>query len=254
LNAPGEMGNIDCTMQEAVSNYDVKLPVFEGPLDLLLHLIKKNEINICDIPISLITQQYLEYLDLIKSLNLTVAGEFLVMAATLIHIKSKTLLPPAESDDGEEEEDPREELIRRLMEYQRFKDAAQQLEQRELEWRNVFYRSHTVLDDEQKEIDLSDLNLFDLLDAFKSVLENIPEQRSMEIVVQELSVQERMTVILDSLEGQESISFYSLFEQDKTRISVIVTFLALLELIRLKLVRIVQAELFGAIRLWKKAN
>ena len=254
MTAPGEVGNIDCTMQEAVSGYDVKLPIFEGPLDLLLHLIKKNEINIYDIPISLITQQYLEYLDLIKSLNLNLAGEFLVMAATLIHIKSKTLLPPTETDEGEEEEDPREELIRRLMEYQCFKEAAQQLEQRELEWRDIFYRSHAVPDDEQEGIDLSDLNLFDLLDAFKSVLENLPEQRSMEIMVQELSVQDRMTVIIDSLEGQESVSFYSLFEQDKTRISVIVTFLALLELIRLKLVRIVQAELLGAIRLWKKAN
>jgi segregation and condensation protein A len=253
LTVPWEGVNIDRIMQEAVSGYDVKLPVFEGPLDLLLHLIKKNEINIYDIPISLITQQYLECLDLMKSLNLSVAGEFLVMAATLIHIKSKMLLPPAEADDGEEE-DPREELIRRLMEYQRFKEVAQQLEQRELEWRDVFYRHHTVSDDEQEEINLSDLNLFDLLDAFKSVLEKLPEQRSMEIVVQELSVQDRMSVILDSLEGQESVSFYSLFEQDKTRICVIVTFLALLELVRLKLVRIVQADLFGAIRLWKKAN
>ena len=245
---------MDRLMEETPSSYAVRLPVFEGPLDLLLHLIKKNEIDIYDIPVSLITHQYLEYLDLMKVLNLNLAGEFLVMAATLIHIKSKTLLPPAETDDSEEEEDPRNELAKRLMEYQRFKEAAQQLEQRELEFRDIFYRSPTVPDHEQETISLSDLNLFDLLGAFKSVLEKIPEQRSMEIVVHELSVQDRMTMILDSLEGKESVTFYSLFEDDKIRIAVIVTFLALLELIRLKLIRVVQAEQFGAIRLWKKTN
>lgn len=247
-----KMGSI---MEESPSTYAVKLPVFEGPLDLLLHLIKKNEIHIYDIPISVITRQYLEYLDLMKSLNLAIAGEFLVMAATLIHIKSRTLLPPAENEEGEEEEDPRAELIMRLMEYQRFKEAAEQLSQRELEWRDVFARSPAAPSNgEEAEIGLSDLNLFDLLDALKAMLSRLPEKRSLEIIVDELSVQDRMTLILDSLDEQESVAFSDLFLNDKSRMAVIVTFLALLELIRLRLVRVVQVESFGAIRVWKKTN
>lgn len=236
-------------------SYAVKLPAFEGPLDLLLHLIKKNEINIYDIPISLITGQYLEYLSLMKSLNLAVAGEFLVMAATLIHIKSKTLLPPSETDEEEDEEDPRADLVMRLLEYQRFKDAAQGFESRENEWREVFYRpaSHGT-DGPTDEINLVDLSLFDLLEALRGVMERAPERKGLEIVVDELSVQDRMSLILDRLEREESITFTSLFDDDTTRLAMIVTFLALLELIRLKRVRILQAELFGVIRVWKNTN
>jgi len=250
---------MDSIMEESPSptqsDYAVKLPVFEGPLDLLLHLIKKQEIHIYDIPISLITRQYLEYLDLLKSLNLAVAGEFLVMAATLIHIKSRTLLPPAETEEGEEEEDPRAELVRRLMEYQRFKEAAEQLSQRELEWRDVFGRPPAApINGQEEEISLSDISLFDLLDALKAVLARVPEKRSLEIIVDELSVQDRMTLILDSLEERESAAFSELFVDDQSRMAVIVTFLALLELIRLKRVRVVQVELFGAIRVWKQTK
>ncbi len=236
-------------------SYAVKLPAFEGPLDLLLHLIKKHEINIYDIPISLITGQYLEYLSLMTSLNLTVAGEFLVMAATLIHIKSKTLLPPSETDGEEDEEDPRVDLVMRLLEYQRFKDAAHGFESRENEWREVFYRpaSHGT-DGPMDEINLVDMSLFDLLEALRGVMERAPEKKSLEIVVDELSVQDRMSLILDRLESDESITFTSLFDDDTTRLAMIVTFLALLELIRLKRVRIIQAELFGAIRVWKNTN
>ena len=235
--------------------YAVKLPAFEGPLDLLLHLIKKNEINIYDIPISLITGQYLEYISLMTSLNLAVAGEFLVMAATLIHIKSKTLLPPSETDEEEDEDDPRADLVMRLLEYQRFKDAAQGFESREHEWREVFYRpaSHGT-DGPTDEINLVDMSLFDLLEALRGVMERAPEKKGLEIVVDELSVQDRMSLILDRLESEDGITFTSLFDGDTTRLAMIVTFLALLELIRLKRVRIIQAELFGAIRVWKNTN
>jgi segregation and condensation protein A len=228
-------------MDDSQISYAVKLPAFEGPLDLLLHLIKKNEINIYDIPISLITGQYLEYLGLMTSLNLAVAGEFLVMAATLIHIKSKTLLPLSETGEEEEEEDPRVDLVTRLLEYQRFKEAAQGFESRELEWREVFYRpaSHGA-DGSTDEINLVDMSLFDLMEALRGVMERAPEKKGLEIVVR--------------LEREESITFTSLFDDDTTRLAMIVTFLALLELIRLKRVRIIQAELFGTIRVWKNTN
>ncbi|MBI3811739.1 MAG: segregation/condensation protein A [Nitrospirae bacterium] len=242
-------------MDDSQISYAVKLPAFEGPLDLLLHLIKKNEINIYDIPIALITGQYLEYLSLMTSLNLAVAGEFLVMAATLIHIKSKTLLPPSETDEEDEEDDPRADLVTRLLEYQRFKDAAQGFELREQEWREVFYRpAPHATDGPTDEINLVDLSLFDLLEALRGVMERAPEKKGLEIVVDELSVQDRMSLVLDRLEREESITFTSLFDDDTTRLAMIVTFLALLELIRLKRVRILQAELFGTIRVWKNTN
>ena len=242
-------------MEESQTPYAVKIPSFEGPMDLLLHLIKKSEINIHEIPISLITHQYLEYLGLMKSLNLSVAGEFLVMAATLIHIKSKTLLPPAETNGEDEEEDPRADLVMRLLEYQRFKDAAQGLEVREQEWREIFSRTSSIGQDmPSDQINVIDLNLFDLMDALRGVLDRAPENKGIELVVDELSVQDRMEMILEILEPQESVAFLALFENDGTRSAVIVTFLALLELVRLRQVRVIQTELFGAIRIWKIAN
>lgn len=236
--------------------YAVKLPAFEGPLDLLLHLIRKNEINIYDIPISMIIRQYMDYLGLMKSLNLSIAGEFLVMAATLIYIKSRTLLPPLEGEGPEEEDetDPRAELVMRLLEYQRYKEAAENLSAREGEWRDVFHRAPTEdAGGPSEEINLADLNLFDLLDALRGVMERTPEKKGLELVVDELSVQDRMGSILDLLEteGLESITFQSIFDNDRARLEIIVTFLALLELVRLKRVRVVQPDLFGTIRIWK---
>jgi len=242
-------------MDDLQPSYAVKLPAFEGPLDLLLHLIRKHEINIYDIPVSLITGQYLEYLDLMKSLNLGIAGEFLVMAATLIHIKSRMLLPLSETDGMEEEEDPRADLVMRLLEYQRFKDAATGLESREQVWREVYYRSPSIGEGEPPdEINLVDLSLFDLLEALRGVMQRAPEKRGLEIVVDELSVQDRMSLVLDRLESEESVTFQSLFEQDTTRLEMVVTFLALLELIRLKRVHVMQSELFGVIRVWKTTS
>jgi segregation and condensation protein A len=254
LTDNGPQSNISPVMEETTPSYAIRLPAFEGPLDLLLHLIKKNEIDIYDIPMASITRQYLEYLDLMKSLNLNLAGEFLVMAATLIHLKSKTLLPPAESEEEEGGVDPRAELVRRLLEYQQFKEAAGVLEERELSWRDIYHRSPMPMTDdsgEEEAFTLGDVSLYDLLDVLKAVFERIPEKHSLEIFVEELSVQDRMDVILDGLEAVESVTFTSLFEKDTHRLAVIVTFLALLELVRLRQVKIVQGEVFGVIRIWK---
>jgi len=238
-------------MEQLEIPYQVRLEKFEGPLDLLLHLIKKNEINIYDIPIALITQQYLEYLNLMKSLNLTVAGEFLVMAATLVQIKARMLLP-AEEIEGDEEDgpDPREELIRRLLEYKQFKDAASQLDTREREWRDVFARVEApVVPAKAAETLLEEVTLFDLMDALQSVLDRTPHRQLMEIAPDQLTVKDRMNAVLEILEGKESVTFVTLFEGQHHRLVIVVTFLALLELTRLKLIRVFQAETFGPILL-----
>lgn len=238
-------------------SYEIKLDMFEGPLDLLLHLIKKNEVNIYDIPIALITQQYLEYIDLMKTLNLDIAGEFLVMAATLIHIKSKTLLPPSETDEDDEDgEDPRAELVRRLTEYRKFKDAAMFLEEKESTWRDVFKREDSTSEygAPEQEAMLFDFSLFDLVDALKGVIERLPEKGAIEFASEELSVKDRMNVILERIENIESLLFAELFDKDKTKMAVIATFLALLELVKLRLVKIQQVKEFDVIRIFKNSS
>lgn len=230
--------------------YQVRIENFEGPLDLLLHLIKKNEINIYDIPIAMIAQQYLSYIEAMKELNLTVAGEFLVMAATLLQIKSKMLLPVEESaEDDEDGPDPREELVRRLLEYKTFKEAARQLDTQERIWREIYSRptASVEADTESDETVLDNIGLFDLVDALQGVLNRNPGKQLLEIIPDNLTVRDRMTVILETLEGQESIGFEILFEASCHRLVIIVTFLALLELIRLRTVRVHQAESFGPI-------
>ena len=230
--------------------YKVRIENFEGPLDLLLHLIKKNEINIYDIPVAMIAQQYLEYLEAMEELNLNVAGDFLVMAATLLQIKSKMLLPADETTDDEEEgPDPREELVRRLLEYKAYKEAARQLDDQEKMWREIFWREQAFPEEEAAEEDLplENVSLFDLVDALKEVLERNPGSRLIEIAPDNLTVRERMSVILETLEGKDSVSFASLFEASSHRMVVVVTFLALLELIRLRVARVFQAETFGPI-------
>ena len=229
--------------------YQVRIENFEGPLDLLLHLIKKNEINIYDIPIAMIAQQYLEYLEAMEELNLNVAGDFLVMAATLLQIKSKMLLPVDETaDDDEDGPDPREELVRRLLEYKAFKEAARQLDDQEKIWREIFWREQAPLVEEvEEELPLENVSLFDLVDALKEVLERNPSSRLIEIVPDNLTVRERMNLILETLEGKDSVSFAALFEGSGHRMVVVVTFLALLELMRLRIARVFQAETFGPI-------
>ena len=230
--------------------YQVRIENFEGPLDLLLHLIKKNEINIYDIPVAMIARQYLEYLEAMEELNLNVAGDFLVMAATLLQIKSKMLLPVDEtSDDDEEGPDPREELVRRLLEYKGFKEAARQLDDQEKVWREIFWREQALSVEAAVEEDLSleNVSLFDLVDALKGVLERNPGSRLIEIAPDNLTVRERMNLILEILEGKDSVSFAALFEGASHRLVVVVTFLALLELMRLRVARVFQAETFGPI-------
>ncbi len=230
-------------------SYQVHLDQFDGPLDLLLHLIKKNEINIYDIPIALITAQYLDYLQVMKSLNLALAGEFLVMAATLVQIKSRMLLPVDELDQDEEDgPDPREELVRRLLEYKQFKEAGMQLDDRERMWRDVFCREPEPPSPSPiREFSLEDVTLFDLVDALQGVVARLPPQRMVEIIPDSLTVRDRMNAVLEHLEGRESVTFLSLFEGADNRLMVIVTFLALLELIRIKVVRVFQGEMFGDI-------
>jgi len=237
------------TYQQAELPYQVRIENFEGPLDLLLHLIKKNEINIYDIPIAMIAQQYLEYIEAMKELNLTVAGEFLVMAATLLQIKSKMLLPVDETTEEEEDgPDPREELVRRLLEYKKFKDAARQLDTQERMWREIYTRTPPPQEEiEDDDALLDNVGLFDLVDALQGILNRNPGKKLLEIIPDNLTVRDRMNAILEALEGQESVPFESLFESSCHRLVVIVTFLALLELIRLRTARVFQPENFGPI-------
>lgn len=225
-----------------------KLPVFEGPLDLLLHLIKDNKIDIYDIPILQITHQYMEYLELMKELNLEIAGEFLVIAATLIHIKSRMLLPPDEEEIEEPAEDPRAELVKRLLEYQAFKDSSIELRKREALWKNIFYRSFPEKGDFEVEPEplLFEVNMFDLLSTFKKLLEKAPEQ-VLEITRETLTVADKINFIMERLENEDGIRFQELFEGSYTKLSFIVTFLALLELIRLGLAKAYQEKTFGLI-------
>ena len=240
--------------KEQVMSYQIKLEVFEGPLDLLLHLIKKNELNIYDIPVSLITQQYLEYIDLMKELNLEIAGEFLLMAATLTYIKSKMLLPCEEkASEEEEEDDPRAELIRRLLEYKRFKEAAEELGNREEIWRDIFYNPNDLPEEGGGEEALLEVGIFELIEAFRDVLQRIPDKTSMEIVPDELTVREKMTTIIERLDitGTEGLTLLSLIDDGYSRRSIVVTFLALLELARLRLIMLFQAGDTETIRVYR---
>jgi len=232
------------------ASYLIRLEQFEGPLDLLLHLIKKNEINIYDIPMALITKQYLEHINLMKSLNLVVAGEFLVLAATLIHIKSKMLLPSEPDGEEEEGQDPRAELVRQLLQYKQFKEAAYDLQDRERLWREVYRRAPlpTATPMESEETPL-ELTLFDLMDALQDVVRRAPSKALLELTADHLTVKDRMNYILERLEESAAVPFDMLFSPTDGRLVLIVTFLGLLELLRLKLVRVFQPETFGAILL-----
>ena len=237
--------------------YQVKLEAFTGPMDLLLHLIRKHQINIYDIPIALIAQQYLEYLSLMKTLNLSLAGEFLVMAATLLYIKSRMLLPKEEKAEMEDEEglDPRTELVRQLVEYERFKEAAGTLVARERIWHESYARDPLPLPAEvveEEDFATEDLQLFDLLSAFQAVLDRAPTDHFVEVSREVWTVQDRIQVILERLEGEATVPFEGLFEQHWSRPLVIVTFLALLELVRMNLVRLFQGEWLGPIHVTRR--
>ncbi len=237
--------------------YEVKLEAFTGPMDLLLHLIRKQKVNIYDIPIALIARQYLEYLSLMKTLNLSLAGEFLVMASTLLYIKSRTLLPKEETVESEDEEviDPRSELVRQLIEYERFKDAAGSLVVRERLWQDSFTRDPLPVlktPEEEEDVWAEDLQLFDLLSALQGVLDQAPTDTYVEVSRENWTVEERIQVVMERLETEAAIPFEDLFEKQWSRPLIIVTFLGLLELVRMNLVRLFQEEWFGAIHVTRR--
>jgi segregation and condensation protein A len=238
--------------------YNVKLETFEGPLDLLIHLIRKNEVNLYDIPLALITDQYLGYIDLMQELNLDVAGEFLVMASTLIHLKSRMLLPrPGPDDEVGAEEDPREALVRRLLEHQKYKAAAELLHDRETlrsaQWMRPDSRVAEAAGDEyEPELEV---DLFSLLAAFKGVLERAKHRPRLLLPPEQISIEHRIDQLYGRLSESEACGFEELFgDGDGSRQFLIVTFLAILEMIRLKLIRVFQAGAFGPIRVYKRAR
>jgi segregation and condensation protein A len=229
--------------------YTFRLEGFEGPLDLLLHLIQKNELDIFNIPIALITEQYLEYLQLIKVLNLDIAGEYLLMASTLLHIKSKMLLPKSSEGEGEEEKDPRAELVRRLLEYQKYKQAALDLEKRPLLDRDVFIRLVTAVREEEPEEERIEVDLFELLEAFRKVLERVKPETVHEVILEHLSVEDKIQEIMILLERENrSMVFHRLFPEQASRRVVVITLLAILELVKMKRIRIFQLAPFETIR------
>ena len=235
-------------------SYEIKLDIFEGPLDLLLYLIRKNEIDIYNIPIALITGQYLSYLDLMRSLNLDLAGEYLVLASTLVHIKSKLLLPPAEGEGEEEEgEDPRKELVRQLLEYQAFKEAALHLDERPVLERDVFTRGALTEDpvsSGEEEEEMTEVDIFELVSAFRRIIAGLDLREDLEIDAEKMSLTDRINEILEKLSEQGQITFAELLGDRVDRRRIIYTFLAILELMKLRMIRAYQSGPFGAIRLF----
>ncbi|NNJ71452.1 MAG: segregation/condensation protein A [Kiritimatiellales bacterium] len=231
-------------------DYKVMLEVFEGPLDLLLYLIKKDEVDIYDIPIGRITDQYMEYLQLMKVLDLNIAGDFLVMSATLMLIKSRMLLPVEERKemDEEDEEDPRWDLVRQLVEYKKFKDAADHLEDLELHMENVFAReSEHVELGAPPEVDLRDASIFDLISSLNEALGRVQEEDLQEIFAEEYTVGQKVTYIIENLKVAKRLSISDIFTGMVSRQEIVCTFLAVLELIKLNRIAAVQDDHFGEI-------
>ncbi len=238
--------------------YKVELEVFEGPLDLLLYLIKKNEVDIYDIPMVQITNQYMEYMNLMRMLDLNIAGEFIVMAATLMMIKSRMLLPVEDRpEQEEEEEDPRWDLVRQLVEYKKFKDVAAELQRKEFVQEHVFalHSDNVALEPEDEAgVALSDIGIFDLITAFKEVLSRSRPEEIAEIAAERFTVPDKIADILALLRSRTSLRFTDLFGDNASRHEIICTFLALLELIRLHQVGVRQDDHFGSISLYATDN
>ena len=234
------------------ADYKVRLEVFEGPLDLLLYLIKQDEIDIYDISIEGITRQYLEYLQAFKELNIELAGEFIVMAANLIYLKSRSLLPVDQQppDENAEEDDPRWDLIRQLIEYKKFKEAATQLHLRELEQERIFAREGGSSPPLEEPLQLGEVGIFQLINAFQTVIQRVEARQDVqEIFSERFSVSEKIDAILQRVAAGAPVRFSDLFGAVVSRVEVVVTFLALLELIRLKQVRAVQKTIFEEIEI-----
>lgn len=237
-------------------DYKVQLDVFEGPLDLLLYLIKKDEVDIYNIPIERVTKQYMEYLSLMKLLDLNIAGEFIVMAATLMMIKSRMLLPIEERPEMEdEEEDPRWELVKQLVEYKKFKEAASHLQQREYLQENVFARGAEpgVTAEPDAGVGLGDVSLFDLISAFNEALKKIKVEEIGEIYDEKFTVVDKIEFVLGTVREKGKATFSSLFEKAATRNEIVCTFLAILELIRLRQLVAQQEGDFGEIVIAREA-
>jgi segregation and condensation protein A len=238
----------------ATEDYKVELDVFEGPLDLLLYLIRKDEVDIYNIPVELITKQYMSHLNVMKMLDLNIAGEFLVMAATLMMIKSRMLLPVDERpEDEEDEDDPRWELVKQLVEYKKYKDMANQLQERELYQENVFDfgGENALAPDPDDSVSLQDVGLFDLIEAFNDVLDKAPPETIGEIEGDQFTVSDKIESVLTTVHDNTETSFSTLFQPRATRGEIICTFLALLELLRLRQINIFQKVQFGEIYISK---
>lgn len=238
--------------------YKLKLDIFEGPLDLLLYLIKKNDIDISDIPIAEITKQYMEYIKMMEMLDLDIVGDFLVMAATLMQIKSRMLLPPDPMEEEDEEEDPRDELVRRLQEYKKFKEIADALKEKELKRKDFFSRTvdeevKNQLREDAKEI-FFEASLFDLINALSDALNKVPEEIIHEIIAEEYTVEQKIHDILHRLLDESKVSLSQLFRKARSKIEMVVTFLAILELIRLKEIKAVQKRTFEDIEILRNKD
>jgi segregation and condensation protein A len=244
------MESVTSQKQETSSSYSVKLDIFEGPLDLLLFLIKRDKIDIYDIPIAHITRQYLEYIELMKDLNLEIAGEFIVMAATLMRIKVKMLLP--KTQDEEEEEDPREELVAALVEYRKFKEAAQILREKETEQSNWYARKDFSFIDKLPEDEiLVEASLHDLIFAFKRIIEGQPKETFHTIDYPKVNIDDRIEYVLSRLGQADGLVFRELFSDSPIKLVMVVTFMAILELIRLQRIYIRQTKQFSEIWVYR---
>ena len=236
--------------QEISEPYKVRTEIFEGPMDLLVYLIKKNEVSIYDIPIAKITGQFLEYIEWMKMLNINLAGDFLYMAAILTNIKSRTLLP-SHTADGEEEEDPRAEITKRLEEYMKIKSAAEDLNARPILNEDTFIRTVDKRSFQQDaDADLVEIGLFELIDAFQKVLDKLPSSSRMVLARDEISIKDKITEIVERLEEKKSLTFNELLENVEQKSEVIAIFLALLEMVKLQLVALRQHVESGVIRLF----
>lgn len=233
----------------AEADYKVKLEdIFEGPMDLLVHLIRKNKVDIYDIPVALVTEQYLAYLEWMKLLNIDNVGDFLVMASTLAQIKSRMLLPS--HGDEEDEEDPRMEVVRPLAEYLQIKSAAEELANRNMLGDKIFTRRTKSMDFLKDDQELVQVGLFELIDAFQRILQKVSKEHTVDLTADTISVKDRMNAIINELEEKGSIAFLEMFPENPQRMDIIVTFLALLELMKLNLARVAQHTQSGTIRIF----
>jgi segregation and condensation protein A len=232
----------------ANDNYEIHQDSFEGPLDLLLHLIKKNDLEISEINIADITAEYLAYIDLMKDLNMEVAGEFLVMATTLIQIKARKLTPTDIDDEDKEDDDEFEQLKEKLAEYQKYKDVGKLLSYKEMESTLIYYRPVPAID---KSDFILDATIFDLMEGFRAAVESLPDEKIMTLISDHIPIETKIREILDLIENKTFISFSQVLQLQQTKMALIVCFQAMLELIKDKIIAAKQSELFGEIRIYK---